>query len=240
DVIASTGYQSVPGHHAIIYDVGDYGTPGDTHVCNDNDMSEARFLGGASDAAQNFPIPDGVAIRIKAGGHLLLQTHWINTTNHVVGGQAAFNLTVAPVSASRAPTQQFVVYSSQFDIAAHANGTQVVECPIQQDLSLFLWMGHMHEFGTHIKIEQVQPTTTATVYDTDWQPDYQANAPRHLYTKDAPLVFHKGDVVRVTCQWSNSTDADIAFPREMCVGFGMYYPATVDINCGDGVWPTTN
>lgn len=236
DVIASTGYQSVPGHHAIIYDVGDYGTPGDTHVCTDDDMTRARFLGGASDAAQNFPIPPGVAIRIAAGGKLLLQTHWIDSTDHTIGGQAAFNLTVSPANPANQPTQQIVIYSTTFSVAPHTTGTQVINCPIQQDLQLFLFTGHMHEYGTHVNIQQIGATATSTIYDTDWQPEYQANPPRNLYTKDAPLVFHKGDTVRVTCNWDNTTDGALSFPIEMCTGFGMYYPATQDIDCGDGVW----
>ena len=48
--------------------------------------------------------------------------------------------------------------------------------------------------------------------------------------------FKKGDKLRITCDWMNTTDHPMTFPEEMCVAFGMFFPATSDVDCGDGQW----
>ena len=242
DVIASVGMMSKFGHHAVLYDVADQGTPGDTHICNDNDMTRARLLGGAVDSAQNFPIPDGIAIRVHPTSNIMIQTHWINPSAQPAVGQAVFNVTTRPADGTRQPAQSFTVYTTNFTVKSHAAGHAVTECPIQQDLSLFFLAAHEHAWGQHAKIEQVSggmtnPNAPSTaLIDSAWTPEYATNPPRKSYTKDAPLVFHKGDTMRVTCDWMNTTDHDMTFPEEMCVGFGMFFPAVSDIDCGDGQW----
>ncbi len=240
DLVASIGAYSKPGHHAVLFDVGNWGTPGDTHVCNDDDMSRARFIGGASDQVQNFPIPDGIALRLRAGSNVMVQTHWINFTQQPMDGQVAFNLEGLAADGSRQLAGSFTVNSTQIDVAPHATGRTVHDCKVEKDLTMFLLAGHEHEWGTHVLVEQTTGSATTTLYDVAWKTEYQTNAPRNLYTKDAPLVLHAGDNVRVTCDWLNSTTSPLAFPQEMCVAFGMFYPATQDIDCNDGVWSETS
>ena len=237
DVIATIGTLSKSGHHAVLYNVDDQGTVGDTHVCTDNDMIRARIIGGVEGQPQAFTVPDGIGIPVKAGSHLLLQTHWINTTNKPYDAQAVFDVTAKPHDGSRKPAQGIQVYSSNFNVAAHAPGHVVTDCHIQQDLSLFLLAGHMHQWGSHIKIEKITADgNSQSLIDSPWQPEYQANPPRNSYGTGAPLTFAKGDTFRVTCDFMNTTDNALTFPTEMCVGFGMYFPASNDIDCGDGQW----
>ena len=37
-----------------------------------------------------------------------------------------------------------------------------------------------------------------------------------------------GDRIHVTCGYDNNTDGPLRFPSEMCVAFGVYYPANED------------
>ena len=203
DITSADGAQSPFGHHAILYDVGTSGKPGDTHVCNDGDMTEARFLGAIGGEGGNVPIPDGVGIRLKAGGNIMVQTHWINTTSAPISGQAAFNVRGEAPSASRQPAQLFTILNTQFSVPPHANNEAVANCTIGQDVTLYMLLGHMHEYGSHLKIEQLAggaSGSSATLYEKVWQPEFQSNPPRNFYPLDAPLTFHKGDLVRVTCE----------------------------------------
>ncbi len=236
DIVASAGLQSTFGHHLLLMDVGMQGTAGDVHPCADADMSHARFLGGATDAAQNFVVPDGIAVRVKAGGNLLIQSHWINTSTKPTDVQGVINLTAKPVDLARKPAQTFTVYSTQISIAAHQPGHVSTDCTFKSNIDFFLLAGHEHAWGTHVKIERVTPSATLNLYDKDWQPDYTSAPPRLMFTADKPLSFKAGDTMRVTCDFDNTTDKPIYFPNEMCVGFGMYFPATADIDCADGVW----
>lgn len=239
DIVGSIGAYSKMGHHAVLFDVGKWGTPGDTHVCTDNDMTRARLLGGASDAAQNFPIPEGLALRLHAGANIMFQTHWINFTKEPVDGQVAFNIRTAPADGSRQIAGSFTINSTKIDVAPRGKGQTVHDCPIKKDLTMFLLAGHQHEWGTHVKVDHRSGDASKTLYDIPWKHEYLTNAPRNLYPKEAPLLLKQGDTVRVTCDWDNTTDHKLSFPEEMCVAFGMYYPAVQDIDCNDSTWSET-
>jgi hypothetical protein len=64
------------------------------------------------------------------------------------------------------------------------------------------------------------------------------NTPLVKFTNDAPYTFAAGDTYGVDCTYENSTGAPIPFPSEMCVAYGYYFPATQEIDCVDGHWPT--
>ena len=49
--------------------------------------------------------------------------------------------------------------------------------------------------------------------------------------------MHAGDTFTVDCTYLNTTGGAISFPKEMCVGYGYYFPATAEIDCVDGAWP---
>ena len=47
-----------------------------------------------------------------------------------------------------------------------------------------------------------------------------------------PLVLHAGDEIRMTCDWQNTEDRPLAFPSEMCIGYGLYFPDRgADVDC---------
>jgi hypothetical protein len=51
----------------------------------------------------------------------------------------------------------------------------------------------------------------------------------------APYVAHAGDVYHTHCEWLNETSSPLAFPDEMCAGFGYYFPSLgYEIACEDG------
>lgn len=236
DVTAALGFQSKFGHHAILLAPATDQKTGDTHECTDKDMNNARYLAGASDAALNIKIPDGIAFRIKPGGVILVQSHWINTSDKAVEGQASFNLSLQTPDGTRQPAQLFAVVGTQIDLKGRQAGHLVTECVMKSPVQLFELGGHEHEWGSHVKIEKVVAGQSSMLYDQDWKPEFQSNPPFNHYEVKAPLSFAVGDVVRVTCDWNNTTDTELTFPREMCVGVGFNFPATADITCVDGVW----
>lgn len=240
DVVSATGFQSLFGHHVLLLAVGADAPfkDGDTHVCTDQDMNKAVYISGAgSEKGGSIVIPEGIAVRVKAGSRLMLQSHWINTSSQSTVGQAAFNVKVAEPSASRQQAQLFAVYGTQFDVKPHQAGRMSTECKMPRDVQLFELAGHEHEWGTHVKIEHVDGAGVATlVYETDWKNEYQSRPPQNYYDIHKPLTFLKGESLRITCDWNNTTDSDLLFPREMCVAAGMYFPAQTTVQCGDGVW----
>jgi hypothetical protein len=237
DVLNSRGYQSHSGHHALLMDVpGSESRLGVSHECNDDDMTNARFLAGGSDGAAKFKIPEGIAFRLPKSSVLMVQSHWINTGSTPVDGQSVFNIATAKPSAARQPAQLFATYTAKVSLPPKAKTHVVTECTFPKDLDFFALGGHAHEWGSHIKITHKHGDEAKTLYDMDWEPAFQSDPPLNYYETKAPLRIAKGDTLRLECDYGNTTGEEIHFPREMCVLEGFYFPGSVDIQCADGRW----
>jgi len=243
DVVQSRGYQSRFGHHAILMEVpGSEDRLGQSHECTEQDMTNARYLAGGSDAAAQFKIPEGVGFRVGKASVLMVQTHWINTTDAAAVGQTVFDVNAEEPAASRQTAQLFAAFTSKVSVPPRGPGRAETDCRIESDLKFFALGGHAHEWGTHVRLTVDRGGTGAkeVLYDHEWEAHFQADPPLSYYDTKAPLELRAGDVLHVACDYRNTTDAELRFPREMCVGIGFYFPGTADIQCGDGHWFTGN
>ncbi len=241
DVIKARGFQSnLAGHHAILY-MAERERPVDTHECTDDDMVNARFLAGAGggDAGGAYAdIPDGLAYRVDAGRQLMIQSHWINTGTSPVDGQAAFNIAVQPPSDQVQLANLFNWTTTQIAIPAGELGSASSRCTVEQDLNFYLVGGHAHEHGTRVRLTHTPAGGEATTfYDEDWVAYYAFDPPRMDLGAIDPMVIRAGDTLGVDCEYDNTTTGELAFPSEMCVGFGFYFPAVSQLDCVDGRWP---
>jgi hypothetical protein len=238
DVVASRGFQSKFGHHAILMEVlGAEKRLGESHECTDSDMTNARYLAGGSDAAARFKIPEGIGFRIGTASVLMIQTHWINTSKEKILGQTVFNVGVRDPDPNRQQAQLFAALTLNVSLPPRAPARAQTECVIKNDLKFFAIGGHAHEWGSHVRLDvDRKGATNEVLYDHDWEPHFQADPPLTYYDLNAALELHAGDVLHVTCDYQNTTDDEIHFPREMCVGIGFYFPGTSDIQCADGQW----
>jgi hypothetical protein len=237
DVVQSRGYQSKFGHHALLMEVpGAEDRLGQSHECTDRDMTNARYLAGGSDGVGEFKIPEGVAFRIRPASVLMVQTHWINPSSDPVDGQTVFNIGAHPPDGKRQSAQLFAAFTSQVEVGPRAKGHASTECVIQSDIQFFTIGGHAHEWGTHVRLTIKRGGANEVLYDQPWEPHFQADPPLLSYEATKPLVLRKGDVLRVDCDYANTTNDELRFPREMCVGMGFYFPGDSDIKCADGWW----
>jgi hypothetical protein len=236
DVTHYQGYQSeLGGHHAILYAVTQKQAP-NTHPCNESDMLSSRYLAGAGEVSP-ADLPAGVVFRMPADTQLMIQTHWINTTDHPIDGQSAFNLRVTEPKPEHQPAQLVTIVNTLFTLPEGPAST-TADCEIREGFNVFALGGHMHEWGTHTRITYTPATATAaqTIYETDWTPTFQSDPPRNHYTLEDPFVMSVGDKVHIDCDYMNDTGAPIPFPREMCVAFAYGYPLENQINCVNNTW----
>lgn len=241
DVPSFRVYQSTGGHHATLY-AARMPKPAGTHVCNEDDMVNARLIapGGADKAAATSfsGFPDGLAFRIPAGSQLLAQTHWINATGKAMDGQAVFYLKAVPSSANTMPADLFTAVSTQISVPPGQTATVVTACTFKETLNFFMLNGHAHHWATHLDVQVIDAQGAATqIYKYDWQPEFEFNPPLNVYSKEQPLVIAAGQQLKTTCVYDNTTTSDIVFPKEMCVGDGFYFPGRGEIDCVDGIWP---
>lgn len=237
DIVHFRAFQSLSGHHAVLF-TARQPRPVDTHICTEDDMTNTHsyIAGGGGESIGTITIPDGLAFRIPAGTQLMMQTHWINASQEVRDGQVVVYVTAQPADSSRQVLDLFNVIKADFMIPAGQRVTGSTSCVLKQDVQLLTLTGHEHEFGSHVDIQLGDGANTTMLWSYDWQPSYQSAPPYTIYSVDQPLKLKAGQTLQVTCSWMNSTANDIAFPREMCIGTGFYYPAVGEIDCTDGIW----
>jgi hypothetical protein len=237
DIVDYQTFQSLAGaHHALLYSVMQQ-QPANTHECNEDDMINARYLAGGGADSPPADLPEGVVFRMPANTQLLIQTHWINATDHPIDGQAAFNLQVTKPKPEHRTAQLFATTNTEFVLPV-GTGRASADCTIAKEMNVFTLTGHMHEWGTHVKITHtpVASATEATIYETGWSNEYQFNPPRNHYTTDAPFVLSPGDRIHIDCDYNNTTGTPLPFPSEMCAAVAYGYPLDTQINCVDGIW----
>jgi len=239
DILAFEGLQSELGHHTILYAARSHQPPG-THICSEADMINVRYLAAGGSETGAFQVQEGISFRLRAGQQLMIQSHFINTSDRDTTGRSWFRVETAPPDPSRQPADLFTVVTTQIDVPAHAAGRASAECPIPSDLTLIALGGHAHEWGRRVSIGRASAagdTSPEMLYDQEWSRDRVFDPVIQQYAVDQPLRLAPGDRLRVDCEYENDTDQDLAFPGEMCVAFAFYFPAEREIDCVDGVWP---
>jgi hypothetical protein len=238
DIVDYQGFQSSFGsHHVILYAVSNQ-QAANTHECNEDDMINARYLASGGADTPKGELPDGVVFRIPAKTQLLVQTHWINATDAPIDGQAAFNLKVTAPSPAHQTAQLVTILSTSF-VLPRGKGAAVSECVVGESMKVFTLGGHMHRWGVHAKISHtpVDGAPVRVIYETDWSYEYEFNPPRNNYTTENPLVFARGDRLRIDCDYMNDSGHELPFPSEMCATFAYGYPLDREIDCVDQHWP---
>jgi len=234
-VAAASADQSQGGHHVTLYYTSII-KDAQHHPCDPAEMADWRMIGGGGDEAEDLVtklrMPDGYAIRVPAGVQLVLQSHYINLGEEFTANdQAAIEL--VPADSIESFVNQFVVNDAGFAVPPHEEFESVSTCTVPEDVQLIRLLGHMHEWGSYYKLEEIDQAdeTLSTILDLEWDPVY-ASDPEVLQWEPAePMLLAQGTRLRQTCRWFNDTADPILFPREMCVAFGLYYPDDGEIFC---------
>lgn len=244
DVLDVKGLQSKTGHHAVLYATTETKFKvGESHICTVDDMLSISFLGGIGGegtGASAAKLPDGLYFRLPKGTALMANTHWLNATDSTVDGQAVLDVKFAPATSDHVVADIFANNGDTFQVMPGTTTSYDNSCVLKQDLSFAMVTNHMHTLGTSAYTELVHPdgTKQMIVSDPVWSPEEQFDPMYARFTVAQPLVAHAGDTIHTHCEWANSGTKTISFPDEMCVGIGFYFPATSQIACEDGSWPS--
>ena len=237
DVARLAGYNTPGSHHIILYTTSLAQTP-NTHDCTDEEMVFLSMVGGTGGDAAVSPeqtLPEGLVRRVKGGNQLVIQTHWLNPSDAVIDGQAAFNVRYEPVSADRTPTDFMAVMNTTFEVTP-GKSTASVECTFNDTVNIWQLAGHQHDLGKHIKITYKPVDGDSRVLiDTDWNKEWSFN-PKFLDFTAAPMIARPGDKLSVDCEWSNPGQDTVKFPSEMCGAVAQFYPSTNQLVCFNGDW----
>jgi hypothetical protein len=232
DIGRIAGYNSTGSHHIILYTTSVSQIP-NVHECADDEMVFLSMVGGTGGDAALSPeqtLPDGLVRRVTGGQQLVIQTHWINTTDEPMDGQAAFNVRYDAIDDAKTPTDFMALMNTQFELAPGMNHAEV-DCTFKDSLSIWQLAGHQHSMGKHIKIAY----NGTTLVDDDWKNEWSFN-PKFLDFTGAPMQTKAGDRIHIECDWMNPGTETVRFPSEMCGAVAQYYPSAGQLICFNGSW----
>ncbi len=227
---AAHSLQGKGGHHAILL--------------TDRKPREAGTLVDCTkgEAMRNYSAlmipkegPPGHATLLRGGTKMVLQSHYINTTDKPMLVRDVVQFDTVDTDDVKTWTSVLATNTLAFEVPAGKTGEMSFDCVIPKDVELLLVGGHMHEWGTKFSLE-VGPSADAMklLHLVDpWQAEYRDQPPIDLYF-NKPLKLAAGTVLRTNCWWDNDESHPLAFPSEMCSSFGLVAGTKEPIECRHG------
>lgn len=224
NMVAEEGHQDPGGHHfTLAYTDLPPREPGH-HPCTEEDVSSFHTITGLSGYVRTtrFELPEALAVKIPAGKQLVLQSHYINPSGSTMTVEDT--LTVYLSDHVSGYVQRAGPHNERFEIPPHRSAQSSTTCTLSRNLRIIRLGGHMHQLGSHFRLETVDATgkPLTTLYEEDWQPSYTWAPPIRQYPIEAPLELAAGTRLHYTCEWYNPTDSLVRFPMEMCAAPMMY------------------
>jgi hypothetical protein len=224
DVRTTQAFQSEPGgHHVVAYYTMIKQPPGTQRLCKDEDMATFRLLAGGGEGIVNTA-PGNLVYRIPAGAQLVLNHHYLNTTDQTLDGQSGINLEFAGPG-TWIPSGNMAIVDTTLDVTPGSYRTSI-HCQFDRDFKLWYLIPHMHQWGVEEKVDLTSAGVTTHLFDTVWDPSYAFHPPEKRADPSTPMVVHAGDTIDVECDYINNTAMDLPFGFEMCVVFGQFVDDT--------------
>lgn len=235
-------FQNKYGHHFIVASIALTEreiADGSVVDCTSNDAVgmesfKPLIIGGNVDQETHigtFELPEGMGARLDKGQRIVLQAHYVNTSAEAIRVRDELQLEVMDPADVTTWASPWVNTESDMVIPPGVDHEVTVTCTAADELTLLFLGGHLHEWGTSISVDRTRDGSTERIYEVaEWDPLFR-DAPVYEAYEDGTMMILPGDTYTTTCRWFNDTPADLKFPQEMCVTFGMVYPSTSPIIC---------
>jgi hypothetical protein len=228
DILIS-GFQTISpnGTHHTVLSVGDpIGEDTPLEECEASSNHDA-LLYASGVGTDDFDFPEGVGVRISAGQQMVLNVHTFNATDLELTGTSGVAVKLMDEDEVESEAEFTFVGPVGFQIPDDpAPFTVSVSCPVKADATVLNWWPHMHQLGSHLKIE----VDGETVHDEPFSFVEQVNYP-------TTGQITAGQEVKVTCTFVNETGAPVDFGdssnQEMCFGGFYRYPKQGEDFCLD-------
>jgi hypothetical protein len=201
--------------------------------CNEGSGSWMRDVRGVVYAAQQpqgaFDMPDSVGVRFQPGEVLLLQAHYLNTTQDEIAAKVDVKLDLADPNSLSEEAGVLFFYNPQIALAPKSTSAATLTCPVTEDVNLVFASSHMHKRGVGFNATTTDADATAMaggpLYVSD---DWSEPVPR-VFESTPPLTVKAGSSISYTCDFENTDTATVvqgesADINEMCMFVGSYWP----------------
>lgn len=212
------------------------GTIADCTDTSDMPMTDLEPLVVAQPAEAHvtrLELPPGFATRLASGQRLILQSHYINTTDAPILVRDVMTVALAPTEEVETWVSALAINHASFSLPPQQETTSSYECALDETYEALFLTGHMHEWGRAIRFDAIVDGEAQNLFAIDeWEVTYRDAPPIFAYDT-GEMVLEAGVPLRTTCTWFNDTDDALTFPHEMCTSVGMVYPSMVPIICSD-------
>lgn len=212
-------------HHTTLSATDD---DGESECGNLSSVLRSGIVYGAGVGTEGFELPPGVAMHFPKGKSLNMSLHLFNTTEGELRGTSAIEVKTIPKSEVEEVAEALLVGPLQLSIPP---GRQTVDytCAVTEEQTVFAYMPHMHQLGTHFTITVASDGQERTLYDGAYRFDEQ------WQRSIDPLPLHVGDTITNLCTYENTTSGTVVFGEssttEMCFTLMFRYPATGNAYC---------
>ncbi|MCA9648025.1 MAG: hypothetical protein KC492_45345 [Myxococcales bacterium] len=202
----------------------------DVFDCSDgatNGWDVLDVIGGSQNAEGGTfsEFPDNVAMRVEPNTVLMINAHYINTTQKPIEPLVKINLETIPDSQVEHEGGILFYYNIFIRANGMAKSQARMRCAVPNDITLLNAQSHMHARGVDYSAEILQEGKEAQPL---YQNDRWENVP--VKTWDSGLAIQGGSQIDYRCHYDNPEERTAwQGPRttdEMCMFIGAYYPAT--------------
>jgi len=178
------------------------------------------------------PLDPGYGILVPQGLQFVMQIHYVNASSSPILVRDVARLKKVDMASVTHWTTTFTSNSRRLQVPAGQTSRESFDCALPESVELLVVGGHMHEKGAAFRLEAGPADGPfETLYYVDpWRPEYRDVPPVTLLF-DEPKPLSAGTVVRTTCEWDNDLAEDLAFPEEMCAGFGYIAGTQAPVHC---------
>ncbi len=223
-------------HHFLLYETpyttipteNEYGEPVDTSGVFDcssgptDGWEVTKLIGGSQNANGDSIVsfPPGVAMYVRPGAVLLMNAHYINTSDEVLEPEVRINVYTIAEDEVTTPGDILFLYNPLISVPANSSARARWRCPVQSDITIANVQSHMHARGVDFAamISGEEPFYTNTAWENVAVKDF-----------DPGLEVAAGSYLEYYCDYENHEMRDVyQGPRstdEMCMLIGSYYPA---------------
>ncbi len=218
------------GHHVVLLGAREPQPAGTVEDCsNSADMAKYEVL--------MIPqaLPPGYGTRLPGGRNMVIQSHYINTTDRPILVRDFVQFDTMPMEDVETWAAPILLGTLDLAVPPHQTAETSFDCVLEQDLELLLLTGHMHEWGTRFQVD-VGPSTDELelLYLVDpWRAEFRDVPPVTLYLQD-PKPLAKGTILRTSCAWASDQAETLVFPGEMCITVGIVAGPRDPIECRVG------
>ena len=180
-------------------------------------------------------LPPGHGTKLPAGRHMVIQSHYVNTTSQPIRVRDVVQLELIPVEDVQTWAAPMAHATLDLEIPAGKTGEVSFDCVLDEDVELLALGGHMHEWGTKFETEIGSTTEELELlYHVDpWKAEFRDVPPVTLFFEQ-PKPLAAGTIVRTTCAWENTESHALVFPHEMCITFGIVAGRQDPVECRIG------